>query len=246
MNHSQETYELIERYLQNDLRGEELLRFEQAMQEDATLAEEVALQRSLQQLLAEDDIQALDKQLTELRKDYTSEAPRLLPFRKIWFAAAAVLVLAIAYIGFFMQADPLSGEKAFTTYFEPYPADNTVRSEDDSVKLNQMAIGLEAYDRADYREAMKSLQPLLKESIRARFYYGVSQLAIGETEQAVAILAEMGNENSIYEDPGAWYAALGLLKLGERERAINLLERMAEVAKGKYRNLAIELLKKLK
>lgn len=246
MNHDQETYELIERYLQNDLEGDELMRFEQALEEDETLAREVALQRSVHILLGEEDVVALDQQLTELRKDYTAETPKLLPFRKLWFAAAAVLVLAIAYIGFFMQADPLSGEEAFTTYFEPYPADNAVRSEGDSLKLSQMAQGLEAYERADYREAMESLRPLLRESIRARFYYGVSQMAIGETNRAIAILAEMGNENSVYEDPAAWYCALGFLKLGEKERAVNLLERMVEVAKGKYRNLAIELLKKLK
>lgn len=246
MNHDQETYELIERYLQGDLQGDELVRFEQAMQEDAALVAEVELQQSVQQLLAEEGVQSLDQQLTDLRKDYGAETPKLLPFRKIWFAAAAVLVLAIAYIGFFMQADPLSGEEAFTSYFEPYPADNAVRSEGDSLKQSQIALGLEAYERADYEEAMRLLQPLLKESVRARFYYGVSQLAIGETEKATAILAEMGNENSIYEDPAAWYSALGLLKLGERERAVNLLERIVEVARGKYRNQAIELLKKLK
>ncbi|GAB5527666.1 MAG: hypothetical protein Roseis2KO_55380 [Roseivirga sp.] len=246
MNHDQDTYELIERYLQHDLQGDELTRFEQALQQDESLVAEVNLQRSVQQLLVEEDVQALDKQLTDLRKDYGAETPKLLPFRKIWFAAAAVLMLSIAYIGFFMQADPLSGEEAFTTYFEPYPADNAVRSDDDSLKLSQMYQGLEAYERADYGEAMTLLQPLLKESIRARFYYGVSQLAIGETERAIATLAEMSNEDSIYEDPAAWYSALGLLKLGEREQAVNLLERIVEVARGKYRNLAIELLKKLK
>ncbi len=246
MNHDQETYELIERYLQDDLQGDERVRFEQDMREDAALATEVELQQSVQQLLAQEGVQALDQQLTDLRKDYGTETPKLLPFRKIWFAAAAVLVLAIAYIGFFMQAEPLSGEEAFTSYFEPYPADNAVRSEGDSLKQSQMVMGLEAYKRADFKKAMKLLQPLLQESIRARFYYGVSQLAIGETEKATAILAEMGNENSIYEDPAAWYSALGFLKLGEKERAVNLLEKIVEVARGKYRNLAIELLKKLK
>lgn len=250
MNHDQETYELIERYLQGELAGDELVRFEQAMKEDAALAAEVDLQQSVQQLLAEKDVLALDQQLTDLRQDYGAETPKLLPFRKIWFAAAAVLVLGIASIGFFTTADPIDGEELYLSYFEPYPADNAVRSqEDDPTRVSQMEEALEAYAKGDYDAAYQRFLACLyidADDLRAKFYLGITLLAQGHGEKAAETLLEVAEQtDSIYADPARWYYTLSLIRQNKRSAARKELKALEKEARGKYQKLAIEMLDEL-
>lgn len=247
MNQDQETYELIERYLQGALEGEELLRFEQAVEEDAALAEEVNLQRSVGNLLAENDIQALDEQLTAIGSEYATPTPKLFPFRKVWFAAAAVLVLGIASIGFFKNAGPIDGEQLYTSYFELYPADNSVRSEgDDSTQVDQLKKALDAYAKEDLEEAAKGFLGYLylnETDARARFYLGVTLLAQGYPEKAETTLYELTEQSdSIYSDPARWYYALSLIRQGKRSSARKALQELSRNAKGKYQKLANDLL----
>lgn len=250
MNHDQETYELIEQYLEGKLEGEQLEAFEQALREDSSLAKELELQRSVQVLLAEEDVQELDEKLSELRKDYAAEVPKLLPFKKIWFAAAAVLVLSIVAIGLFTKADPIDGEKLYTSYFEPYPADNSVRStDDDSTLIRQMESALEAYASEDFDSAVKGFLGYLytdEDNTRARFYLGVSLLAQGYPEKAAETLVEVAEESeSIYADPARWYYALSLIRQSKRSSARKELKQLEKDAKGKYQKLAIDLLDEL-
>ncbi|MCE7993037.1 MAG: hypothetical protein HEP71_13705 [Roseivirga sp.] len=250
MNHDQETYELIEQYLEGRLAGQALLDFEQTMREDASLTKEVELQREVQALLVEEDINSLDRQLTDIRKDYGPEVPKLLPFRKIWFAAAAVLVLAIISIGFFTKADPIDGEQLYVSYFEPYPADNSVRStEDDPTLISQMERALEAYANEDFKAAVQELLGYLyvdEDNSRARFYLGISLLAQGYAEKAAESLLEVAEESdSIYADPARWYYALSLIRQSKRSSARKELKRLEKDAKGKYQKLAIEMLDEL-
>lgn len=247
MNHDQETYELIEAYLKGRLEGETLANFERTLQEDESLREEVELQRSVHQLLEEEDVQRLDETLTDIRAEYMLEhGPQLWPFRKIWFAAAAVFVLAIAYIGFFRTGTGLSDQNLYQAYFEPYPADVTVRADEDSTSISQLERALLAYESEEYQQALEELNSINNITTRGRFFQGLSYLALKQTERALSPLEEVSDDsNSVYAHPAIWYRALARLQLENRAAAISLLTQLSQEASGKYRNLATELLEKL-
>lgn len=250
MNQNQETYEQIERYLQGALEGEELLRFERALDEDAALAEEVKLQRSVSNLLSEEGVGELDQKLSELRGEYAAEGPKLLPFRKMWFVAAAVLVLGIAYIGFFKTAGLIDGEQLYISYFEPYPADNAVRSQGaDSTQIDQLKTALDAYSKGDLEEAARGFLGYLylqETDARASFYLGVTLLSQGYADKAEATLGAVAERSdSIYSDPARWYYALSLIRQGKRSSARKELQKLSRNAKGKFRKLADDLIEEL-
>lgn len=242
MKHDQETYELIERYLKGDLEGEELQRFEQAIEQSAELREEVTLQRSVDTLLADEAIDKLDNQLTALRSEYIKNPNRSIQ-RTVWFSVAAVLILIATFVVIFRNNGEVNTEELYASYFELYPTDNSVRTED-APQSGALELGLKAYEVKEFEKASDILKSLIVEDTRALFYYNLSQMALDKTEEA-AILLQAIDDSSIYSDPADWYSALALLKQGKLAMAITLLKQLQETASGKYQKLASELLEEL-
>lgn len=254
MNRDQQTYELIEQYLQGELKGEALANFEQQMQVDEELREEVQAQREVHELLGDTELAALDEKLTAIRGEFEAaeiktdkpeavKEVKLNPYRRLWLVAAAVLTLAIAYLGFFREQN-LTGPELFTAYYEPYPADVISRANPEDVTIVEKAILL--YAEENYAEAEFLLGVILDPDTRVYFYHGLCLLNQGEDEPALEKLTMAAiDDNSVYQMPAKWYAALLLLRLDKPDEARELLTLISQSASGKYQNLADELLEDL-
>ena len=125
MAFNEDIHETIEAYLDNRLTEAERRKFEQQMRDDHTLADEVALSREMQELLAESPENELRKNLEQLSKQEPS-APTRPPrnSKRTWLWLLPVLLLA-GWLIFAPKSEQLEtspAENANTPLSEPEPA----------------------------------------------------------------------------------------------------------------------------
>ncbi len=95
---SNDQSEMIERYLLNRLTEEEKRHFENLMNEDPALFEEVNLQRELFELASDEDFQTIFPHLKAQEKAYLKKNDRFKNINKTLFRITlAVLVLMVLY-----------------------------------------------------------------------------------------------------------------------------------------------------
>jgi hypothetical protein len=185
-------------------------------------------------------------------------APRFRPAPQ-YLTLAASLVLGLGAAVYLTRSAP--GEALFQRYFEPYP--NTrpiVRGGSAAGRSNALAL----YEAGDYRGALAALEGSLERepgNSEARFYAGLSRLALGQAAEAALDLEQVapGGESEL-RAPAEWYLALAHLRSQDpaetwylalaRQRRPDLaaarshLERIAG-AGGFYQSRARELLSEL-
>lgn len=245
MKHDQQTYERIERYLKGELSDVERTEFEKELEAHAELRDELALQKSVHQLLEDSELNALDQTLSGIRSEYARPEAKQRSLKPFWYAAAAVLVLAMAYLGFFRNQS-VTADELFQAYYEPYPADNIVRSDSDSLVRQAMDSALVFYDDGHYQKALELFLTQPNSNGRAAFYAGLCLLGTEQYRQALSAFMRVSeDQNSIYSQPARWYAALIYLKLEEKAQARELLQPLSELSGGKYKLLAESLLKEI-
>ncbi len=90
-------YNDIERYIRGELSGEALEAFERQLQEDAELAQEVRLNKELEQALKDQDAIAFRRQLTAISSEMATSSglvkAKRLPEWAFWFATLGAILL---------------------------------------------------------------------------------------------------------------------------------------------------------
>ena len=142
-------------------------------------------------------------------------------------AAAAVLVLlGGAYVLFNLlpnsQADALA---QIDQYLEqPY----ALRSF--PTRGNEAALAEDswqaAYQVGAWQLTIDRIAQLDEKSLETTYYQGLSLLYVGDYKESIAALNQVIAEDNRrgYQENARWFAALGYIKVGEREQALKLLE----------------------
>jgi tetratricopeptide (TPR) repeat protein len=122
-------------------------------------------------------------------------------------------------------------EKLFAQYFEVYPADIQLRSENDTLKLVKSAFDF--YNGGEYGKANELFEKLAinhPQNDMIRFYFGITCLADGNYGKAFPIFSILAEKptGSFYEQ-SRWYLALSTLRTGaERQVVIRLFSEIAD------------------
>jgi hypothetical protein len=250
--------EYIIRYVDNELSGEERLRFEADLQRDPSLAAEVALcgelKATLQQRLPEDDkLAALRNTMRGMNAKYFNDgavspgtaadgAPR--GARRIrltrWLggmAAAASVIVAIVLLwpsddGNYL--DRLGHTQMISTTERGSNADS----------LLQQAAGF--FNKKEFDKALPLLDRAVKEdssSQLALFYRGVAEWSTGATDSARKDLDRVYKGGSALQYEAAFYMALSFAGQKDKIAAREWLKKIPEDAPVSEK--AKELLKKL-
>ena len=173
-----------------------------------------------------------------------------------YLTLAATLVLGVGAALYLTRPGP--DKVLFEQYFEPYPSlQPVVRGASNDGRSNALAL----YEVHDYRGALAALEDSLKHEPNdpvARFYAGLSRLALGQTREATLDL-EMSaalSPGALGQPPGAirnreqlqepveWYLALAHLRGHDLEGARSRLGHIAQTP-GFYQDKARALLSEL-
>lgn len=211
------TYIAFDKYLNNELVGEELTDFEERLQNDSEFNEEFEIYKTLEDSLSskfenEEEETVLRNTLSdlgskfikeeEIQKKETKVVP-LFNYRKL-MVAASIAVL----IGFFLFKN---GTPVYGDYSNHNSLELIVRGDNNESLLTAE----EAFNAKDYNEALKQLTNLtgiLPEDIEIQLYIGICNLELNNFDEAGTIFNKISAGDSSFASTGTWYKALSLLK----------------------------------
>ncbi|MBX2842677.1 MAG: hypothetical protein KTR26_12980 [Flammeovirgaceae bacterium] len=234
----------IDDFLNERLKGEELIAFKSYMQIEEAFRKEVELQKDLLVGLNEHFNKELKKKLINSDKSIANTPTKKVipPYIQYGFAASVVVFLAFGYFFLFKSIDNTA---LYNEFYKPYPniVNPQVRGEE-----NLQADILQYYEIADYNTAIILLEKALEKKeapLAFRFYYGLSLMEIGKTEQAIIVLNQVTESKDIkFNDPAEWYLGLIYLRRNDLIKAKDIFETIAN-SNSSYEKRAGELLEQL-
>lgn len=239
-------FEVLEKFLDNDLNPEELRSVKKLITTDGDLANELKLRADVNEAIMEKDIMSLREKLNTIHTDCQKTETvgvRQLITQKWHLAAASITILIMVGSFLFSGLNQTSTDRLYHKYYSSEDAFFTSRS---SVgENNQLNIALGKFQNKEFDHAIKLLIPY-KDNHMAQFYLG---LAYMETEHfsyaKSSFQAILDHKTNIFMEQAKWYKALCLLKLNKKEEAIQLFENIIE-DKNLYYEDATNITKKLK
>lgn len=248
---TQSTLELIDRYLNRNLKGNELSEFEKMLSNNPGFRKEVNLHKEINAALREKDImklrhelrtiQAKPKQNLNRNKVVNMFTPNRYLFGSV--AAAASIILIIGGILLFSKSDNVSKDSLYSNYYNPEEAITIVRSggntEDVTLKEAMMA-----YQDKNYEDAIELFSKEPQNNL-AKFYMGLSYMETGNSEKAIELFNKLiAHQENLFVEQAEWYLGLSYLKIDEYDKAKELLTKIAN-SDNIYQNDAKKILKNL-
>lgn len=230
----------IQDYIEGQLQGEELLEFEQHMNQDTGFRNLVNLQSEVHEIInrrlssnEEDLRETLFHAATEVRGiNQQSTFRRLKPLITI---ASAACVLLFGYLFFFNPNNSL--------YELPAMQSEIVRGRESK---NQYEEAVKLYNEKSYtqsREILNALITLEPEVVQYQYYVALTYLGEKNWAESTEKLTPIAEGQSIFKDEAKYYLAVSLEKLDNKAEAITILKTIP--TQGKVGEKAKKLLKKL-
>ena len=238
----------ITRYLQDQMAGEEKAAFEQELQHDEHLKNELAFQETMMAGLAS-DFKEEKKQMLQKHEANRQNGVR----RMKWYIAAAAIILLGIGLGFLFQqnnADTSYPKQIAKREFTPYPNYLVEQYRNSSQKDQPQVLvkGMQAYEKEQFEEARKALRKAVsnkKGLPLSRFYLGNVLLAMDKPEKALNQLIRIqGKLGASFQNQNKWYLALAYLHTNQVEQARAYLKKLTK-QKHPLQQKARELLKEL-
>jgi hypothetical protein len=214
-------YEIISRYVDGEMDAGEMKAFEELLQRDAELRNEVSLYKEVNGTLksklhpSKEEL-ALRSTLEQMNGQYFKPQAKVVTMRqKSWWSAAAVAaVLVIATMIWAPWKQDL---------YRQYAAiEMTTAAERGAPEDSLLVKATRDFNEKRFREAIPSLQALIRSdstNTYTRFYYGIALLEVGQAEKSRQEMAQLFNGTSIFRYDAAFYIALSYLK--ENNKAVS-------------------------
>ena len=207
-------YDMISRYLDGEMEGDELKDFEEQIQLDKELQNEVELfrdvNRTLQiKLYPDEQEKGLRNTFSALKEEYFQSAAKVVTMRRYrWIsAAAAILIAAIVLTVWTPWKKNIYEQYAYTQM----PGVAERGTSNDSLLLDATT----NFNNKKFAVSIPSFEAILKKDAQnsfVHFYYGVALLESGEAGKARQELIQLYNGNSLFRYEAAFYMALSYLK----------------------------------
>lgn len=217
MNHE----ELIEKYFAKNLSNDEKSLFDQLMQTDETFREQVVYEEVVKKAITLNERQALKKKLQSFetkkpKRNYT-----------IWYAAASFVVML--GIGFWTFSNDVDTNAVYEEYYQSYPnvVAPTVRGENSNDIKSE---AFYSYDSGDYTKALTLFSKLYytEKEDYSLFYKSLSLMELKRYDAALTSFEQFDlQKNNGFTPYVKWYKALTLVKLEQEEKALVLLQELA-------------------
>lgn len=228
----------IDRYLNDELAGEELSAFQARMNDEPDFSGKV---REVQLMLLGIGESGLLERIPGYHREMTGKTHhgkvgqrRLRP----WLvAAAAAVILSVSLWLFTARND--AGSALYAAYYKPDPGLMTAMGRTEDYRFDKAMV---EYKNGDYRQSIESWQMLLDENPAGdtlTYFLGAAYQALNKPDSAAIYLGPVASrpQSHFYQDAN-WY--LGLIRLKE-----NRADEAKEYLRRSGRERANELLHKL-
>ncbi|MFK7906941.1 MAG: tol-pal system YbgF family protein [Chitinophagales bacterium] len=248
----------IHDYLEGDMDKTALEAFEELVNNDPQLKQEVEWHKNFKDAVfvaEKEELAQRVKELIAVEKEQGSKDNSVVSLPKpsnqkrfYWIAAAAVLLLTFGLGLLFMpnNENSLLVNELQKTYAAPVVTMG--ENEPNSDQIWQESIS--AYQLKDYKKVVLLLSQKEQHSSldsEQKFYLGLAHLyqEKGQTQKAIQYFATAKKENPmLYEENSNWYIALAYLKVDDKEAAKEYLQQIVSTKSWKHQE-AQELLEEL-
>jgi tetratricopeptide (TPR) repeat protein len=244
---------ILQKYLDNELSGKELARFEQELNASPELMVDLDLYKEVDEAIADTEVLDFRAQLSNLREETrrSETGRRVFRFTRPWhYAASAALALFLAIGLATILGRPLSNSDLFVKYMKPYELVLTNRSMEDDVIKATMNNAEIAYLKGDFESAVFWYNEVLEKNnqkIEAEFGIGVSNMGLSMYVNASESFSKVIEHNdNLFIQKAQWYQAGCFLAMNETERARRQLAMIASSANHYYKEDAAKILNRMK
>lgn len=219
-----EDWNLIDRYLDDELENSERAEFETRLEQDADWREAVASVRAIRIGIQE---AALAQKLPEFHQELTAVEEEVPMLSKTsgrtwvrWAAAAAILLIASLGWWFWSGGQKSDNEKIYADFYQPDPGLPTVMGPAEDFEFQQ---GMVDYKAGNYSVAIAAWEKLLTRfpnSDTLTYFLASAWQADKEFDKAIPLFEKVaGQASSRLATDAAWYLGLLYLHKGEHDKA---------------------------
>jgi tetratricopeptide (TPR) repeat protein len=243
----------VERYLTQQMKQDELDWFNEEMEANPVLAEEVQMQQDIGDAILNEETLAFRAQINNLFEKEGNKKPVeacktfYLPY-KVRIAVASLAAFIILGSGFYLYNHrAIPSEKLFEIYYEPYEGLTNVRSS--NLQMTDMLVtAMQKYEQREYESALMLFETVLasdRENITSRFYSAISYLETRHYRVAEkSFISIIDHDDNLFIEHAEWYLGLCYLKTGEDDLARKLFTAIAD-SEGFYSRNASRLIRNL-
>jgi hypothetical protein len=242
----------IERYNAKEMTAAEQQWFENELDGNSGLRDEIIFRKRVDDVLMRQDVLSLRDKLNAIEAERKNAAiERKLKIRTGMRYAAAftgfVLILSFVLLSGRRLTNEELFEKFHTSYYEPGLMKRS--AEDKNAYSADYKNGIRYYNNHDWSNAAKSFSSDMAvnpENLQSAFLGGISNFEDQKYEAAEALLLKVINDNStLNTETSKWYLALCYLRRNEIDKAVRQLELIIN-EQGIYMKAAKKLLRKLR
>lgn len=243
MSSRENPYELIDRYLSNQLSDEDLTSFNEKLTQDHELRKELSLQMEIKEAILEESVIDFRAKVAQAISDKKQKSSYALFYR----VAASISVVLVAsvfiYNSLFNKSTP---EAIFDKYFQPY--DNLVSVRNDEEVTSDISKAMTHYDKGEYRKALDGFQSTnYHNGDLVALYMGVCYVYLDKLDSAQLSLSVSTNDKSkMSYYPALYYKGLIHLKNKDLEKAKSVFSDLKKGGTNPYKTYAAEILNELK
>ena len=230
---------LIERYLAEELSGQEEESFQKKMSQSIEFKQEFLLQQQMLFALKQEEDRVLKAELkeyamsTDLWKKKTSSS------KIYYYIAASVSLLIIAF--YFLQP---SSASLYEAYYTPLPEIPNVRGDQ---RQDQLFKAMQQYSIGNYEQALQLFKSVNYTDRKGEvdLYVGNCLLILNQPEEAIQTLKQVTElADDQIKSKANWYLALAYLKANNLPMAEEILTEISQREDDMYQQAAGEILAK--
>ena len=244
-----DVFDHIDRYLDGDLTPEELLVFNQELQSNADLQEQVKLEKDMRALLSDDDWVETNRVLIhnsdegkKLKRYYESDEAQSIQNtirevieknrtggkRKfIWLSIAASI--AVLLTSTFLIFKDGSTSDLYAAYIDKEELPSMITRSNGEGVLEKAQL---LYEEGNYKKAIEGFEnyQAQKDSLNplSYIYLGISYLEEAEYRRAKAQFMRLSESNTLQSEKADWYLLLTYLKQGNKKEAKQTLNKILQ------------------
>lgn len=243
----EELTEKIEQYLDGELQGKELIEFEDQINGDKTLKQEVELHKYIRMTISDEETSILRYKIKRiLSKSENSRSKFNKRKTAFYLSGMLVILLVIASVLFSLWNNGISTEDLYAQYYKKY--DSGIVFRDGSENVNFLQQGIVLYNKGDYNNAITYFEnglELMENSSENEFFLGLTYMEKGLYTKAIQHFeANQLSDKDEYRFSSLWYSGLCYLKLNNQKKALEYFQIQVK-ENSDYAKIAEQIIQKL-
>ncbi|RLD60169.1 MAG: hypothetical protein DRJ05_05170 [Bacteroidetes bacterium] len=216
--------QLIEQFLDGELKSKGIQLFLQQKEKDLEFADEYFLRMEINNAIQDKEFIEFSNILDDKRKRFTKKSPYLMARKEVlksWHLAAASFSLVVVAGGlwYILSNKSASTDKLVAKYYKPAHPGMQVRS----AKMNTEESMKEAFSlyRENKFESALIYFNTIGNQITAKFYSGICYIELGEYDKAVKSFNYIVEDNdNLFVEQSEWYVGIIHLMNNKNDEAI--------------------------